>query len=295
MLETMEHDTGAIENEGIAPEINETEAKARRMGWVPKDEFRGDPDRWRPADEFVERGTNMLPIVQEQYRRLDSRYAEMEKRFADSQQALIDLTERARKADERAYQRAMRDIEAKRQAAVASADTEAFREAEREMRELQDGQGVAVREKPQQTRAQAPQPPEPRAPTQQEGPAPEVLAFIRENPWFESDHDAQQDATAIATAMRQREPSRPLSEVLAATRDKMKRLRPELFENARRAAPASVTPSSGETRRPANPRSFENLPAEVRKEYDRYSRVLAGKGKPLTKEEWAGYYWENEA
>jgi hypothetical protein len=47
-------------NEGT-PIVGETEQEAKRMGWVEKEKFKGDPDRWVEADKFVERGKNELP------------------------------------------------------------------------------------------------------------------------------------------------------------------------------------------------------------------------------------------
>ena len=32
------------------------ELEAREQGWKPQDEYEGDPNKWRPAKEFVERG-----------------------------------------------------------------------------------------------------------------------------------------------------------------------------------------------------------------------------------------------
>ena len=32
------------------------ESEAREQGWKPKEEYEGDPEKWRPAKEFVERG-----------------------------------------------------------------------------------------------------------------------------------------------------------------------------------------------------------------------------------------------
>jgi len=32
------------------------ESEAREQGWKPQDEYEGDPNKWRPAKEFVERG-----------------------------------------------------------------------------------------------------------------------------------------------------------------------------------------------------------------------------------------------
>ena len=49
--------------EDATPQPAETEDKARRLGWVPKEEFKGDPENWRSADEFMARGEQLLPIV----------------------------------------------------------------------------------------------------------------------------------------------------------------------------------------------------------------------------------------
>ena len=35
---------------------NPYEGQAREMGWRPKDEWEGEPEKWRDAKEFVERG-----------------------------------------------------------------------------------------------------------------------------------------------------------------------------------------------------------------------------------------------
>ena len=45
--------------EGIeeqVPEISPEEERARSGGWVPKTEWKGDPNEWRSAKEFNERG-----------------------------------------------------------------------------------------------------------------------------------------------------------------------------------------------------------------------------------------------
>jgi hypothetical protein len=61
----------------------------------------------------------------------------------------------------------------------------------------------------------------------------------------------------------------------------------------RQAAPVSRSSDSPPTRRPG-PRSFEAMPPDVRAQYDRQRKMLEGKGEPLTREEFAGYYWESE-
>jgi hypothetical protein len=58
----------------------DTEVRARTMGWVPKEEYKGNPDNWRDANEFVRRGEEILPIVQERNRDLTRRLTELETR-----------------------------------------------------------------------------------------------------------------------------------------------------------------------------------------------------------------------
>lgn len=48
------------------------ENDAKEMGWVPQDQFQGDPEKWIDAKEFVDRGTHILPILQANNRRLRS-------------------------------------------------------------------------------------------------------------------------------------------------------------------------------------------------------------------------------
>ena len=59
-----------------------TEVKARDMGWQPRDKWKGEPDKWKPADEFVRRGEEVLPFVQKENRELKAKLASLEKNTA---------------------------------------------------------------------------------------------------------------------------------------------------------------------------------------------------------------------
>ncbi len=89
------------------------------MGWVPKDEFRGDPNRHVAAQAFVERGENELPLMKAQMKRMK---AEMDTLRRDSRKAVAQFTA----AQEKAYERAMSDLEARGKDAVEAGDTGAI-------------------------------------------------------------------------------------------------------------------------------------------------------------------------
>lgn len=46
------------------------EERAKEMGWRPKDEFRGNPESWTDAEDYVRRGEQILPIVKSDNQRL---------------------------------------------------------------------------------------------------------------------------------------------------------------------------------------------------------------------------------
>jgi len=48
----------------------QAEKEARAMGWLPKEEFKGDAAHWVEASAFVEKGRQILPIMQKNNERL---------------------------------------------------------------------------------------------------------------------------------------------------------------------------------------------------------------------------------
>ena len=40
-----------LENKEATPEVNPLQEQAREMGWKPKEEYEGDPDKW--VDESI--------------------------------------------------------------------------------------------------------------------------------------------------------------------------------------------------------------------------------------------------
>ena len=135
-----------IENEGIedmaAEDVkveavaepgqpSEVEEKALKMGWTPKDQFKGDPAKWRPADEFVERGENMLPIVKAQVKRQANEIAELK-------DAMRQFGEYHTKTEQRAYEQALQDLREQRAQAIAAGDGAAFDRVDGQIDELRD-------------------------------------------------------------------------------------------------------------------------------------------------------------
>src|ERR1700756_3404810 len=62
-----------------SPEELAAEQEAGRKGWVPKDKFRGDPAKWKPASEYLEAGRRFEKNTQRELAELRAKYADLEK------------------------------------------------------------------------------------------------------------------------------------------------------------------------------------------------------------------------
>lgn len=58
-------------DENDAPDTGAEEvAEAKALGWADKDSWRGNPDEWVDAHEFLERGRGIMPVMRENNKRL---------------------------------------------------------------------------------------------------------------------------------------------------------------------------------------------------------------------------------
>ena len=91
----MADDTNDQSGEG---EPSAVETEARQLGWVPQDQFRGDPNKWTDAETFVKRGKEQLPILSENNRRLKGdvtrltgQVQQLQNLFNASQESITEL------------------------------------------------------------------------------------------------------------------------------------------------------------------------------------------------------------
>lgn len=83
------------------------ESQAKEMGWVGKDQFRGDESKWIDAKEFVERGEAYLPIVRAQNKRMKQDLLTRDTEIASLKQTL-DTVQKSVKSLEGHYTQALK-------------------------------------------------------------------------------------------------------------------------------------------------------------------------------------------
>lgn len=226
-------------------EPSAVEQKAMDAGWVPQDEWEGDPDQWRPAREFLDRG-ELFKKIEDQNRTI--------KEFKKS---LQDLQSHHAKVRETEYRRALESLKAQKLTALEEGDAAAV--------VALDDRIDLVRE--EQTRLR--ETPQPQVDT---SPNPEFTSWMGRNKWYETEAamKAYADTVGRELYLRGTEPAEALKEV----ERKVKTEFPHKFRNPNRDKQAAVESSSGKGSGKGSD-SYQ-LSDEERRVMQRFVRTIPG-------------------
>lgn len=241
-----------------AKEPTEIEALASEMGWAPQDEWRGDPDKWVDAKAFIKAGPE---IYKSTLSRQDNEMSEMRKTFEE-------FKEFTTKSEERAYKRALKDLQQKQREAVAEGDTDTFDQVSKEIDELKE--------------------PEPK--TEQKPNAdndPDFIQFQAENPWYGPDGDYKMtlEAEEIAKVVARSYQGKAFYDKIAEV---IRKEFPDRFGNQKRREPARV--EGGQDLKTAKGgKTYADLPPDAKAACDRFVKEGLIEQKDYVKE-----YFEDE-
>lgn len=189
-----EENQNVVENENtevVEKEYTPIEKEAMAQGWVPEDEYDGDPDRFVSAKEFIQRG--------EFFRKIDSQNREIR----EQRKQIEHLAQLSKQSFEAGIKKAMADLKQAKKEAFAEGDADRLIEIEEQMDNLRDQQTQIQAQKAQQVQAVA------------QEIHPELQAFINRNSWYESDPIMRGAADVLGTQLAQQglSPTEVLREV----------------------------------------------------------------------------------
>jgi len=283
---TTEQDQGS----GPSEEVVE---RAKRMGWTPREQFRGDPDRFVDADKFVERAETELPILLERNRTLDrkltatqSQLTGLQGELSEVKTVLVEFRDFASKSEERAYNKAKMELLEAQRTAVAAADVAGY---DRAQKDLDDLEKTKVKTTPV---VEKPEVKEPGVPV-------EVRQFVADNnAWYDKDPELTADAIALHDSVHKQHPDWTLEENLKEVKRKLIRMHPEKLEvldpqASKREKPSTTTVSGQrETLGSGNrtkAKGYNDLPEDAKKACDRFVKQIAGyKQEDYVKQYFAG-------
>lgn len=262
--------TEEVKNEGgnDVPHETPAEDQARKMGWVPKEEFKGDESNWVSAEKFVERGENHIGLLKKKLENSDKKIAEMHetlKQFGDHHKKTLA-------AEQKRHEKMVKDLKKQQREAVELGDTNEYDRLEQE---IADAEEMAPAEKE-------------KASKKDEIPN-EVTQFIDRNPWFNSDMELNAAAQAMHTALLSSQPGMSLDDNLKETEKRIQQMFPEKFgKKSRQPSPVEgATNGSGSGGKGSG---YKDLPPEAKAACDRF--VSQGM---MTKDQYISeYYAYNE-
>lgn len=207
--------------EGEIQETNETivdvyEEEARHQGWKPKEEYQGDPQKWKPAKEFVERG--------ELFSKIDS----MGKELKETKRALQMLKEHHAKVKEVEYNKAVTELKTLQKRHLEEGNSDGYLETTELLTDLKAEQ--KAREVVQEV-----------TPTQ---PDPRFISWVNENKWYEKDGEMRQFADSIGMGYAQTHPGLDPETVLQYVTSQVKARFKDKFINPNRNKPGTVETSN---------------------------------------------------
>ena len=261
--------------EAVVEEVSAEElAEAKALGWADKDQWRGKPEHWVGARTFLDRGRHVLPIVQENNKRLSDQLADTNTRLASVNEALkaaqvtIDALEESRTDDLAAAAEEARNK-------LRDELTEASREGRHE-----DVAALTLKIADLKTAEEAPtkKVEEPAAKKDDFKPSPEFLSWVEKNPAFMADPRRVALADVVARQLRTKGEKSIGHEFLDKVADEVD---VALGRKINRSARAEDGGGGG--RRSGGEggagKTYEDLPAEAKAACERAGKRVVGPGR----------------
>ena len=235
----------------ISPETAALEKEAGRHGWVPKELYKGDPAKWKPAEQYLEDGLRYNKNIKRELEELKAKYSHLEK----TGQAFAEYHKQAMERKDQELKEAIAETTRKLREAVRDGDDNLADTLEARKELLQEERAGLKKQ------------------VQEEAPRPEIrqpstdTLIVKEwvedgNEWFNEDPELRQYALDIGNEMRRNgetaQGRRMLDLVAARVREdfprRFKKIQPTERQNAVEAASNSGGASASY--------SVHDLPAE---------------------------------
>jgi DNA-binding ferritin-like protein len=245
-------------SEALKEEERDYEAEARSQGWAPEENWKGDPDKFKSAEQFVKDGENIPAILKSKVERLESRVEQL----LDSNKQFNEFSQRSLEKEKKEKEQVIQELQEARKQAVNDGDGDAFDRADKQLDELKT------------------------APIETQGIDPMAKDWLSHNTWYETNATLAAFADGMADRLiAQGYTGKAYFDELT---ERTKEAFPEEFGNKNRKKPNLV--EDGE---PAvvdsSKQTFNNLPKEAKEAYANFKRDIPG----FTKEQFVEQYdWE---
>ena len=258
----------------------EVEERAKTMGWVPQDDFKGDPEKWTSAEDYVDKADHIMPIMRAQNKKYEEElkaksigWKKTEEELSGLKKTVEKMVRVNTKVSEREYERALETIRNEQAKAIDDNDGDKFKELETQKDTLEQN-------KPEKVEVVADAANE----------NPEFTKWVEQNAWYNEDAELRNYSDYMASVVSQQNPQLEGEALFDSVKERVKATFPDKFENPNRKLASDVDAGtnqggSGEIKE----KSYRDLPADAKAACDGF--VESG---VMTREEYAKDYFEEE-
>ncbi len=216
MSEDIQTEVSEVAEQSTPEVVDSYTQQALEQGWKPKEEYQGDPGKWKEAKEFVERG--------ELFKKIDT----MGKELKETRRALQMLKEHHNKVKEVEYSKAVNELKQLQKKHLEEGNSDGYLETTELLTDLKAEQ--KAREVVQEV-----------TPTQ---PDPRFVSWVTDNKWYNSDPEMRQFADAVGMGYAQTNRNLSPEEVLAYVTKEVKERFKDKFVNPNRTKSTLVGSSN---------------------------------------------------
>jgi len=249
--------------------------KAEEDGWVPKEEWKGNPKDWVDFREFNIRG-ELMTRIKSQSNQLHTLMGETK----DLKEALQVLGEHNKKTAEREYNRAIKTLKAERRDAREANDYEALDEIEDQIDELTEAKkDLDVKETNKKEN------------TGNVGPTPEQKAYVQEwienpeNKWYVEDKALTAAADSFIWEYAQTHPN-DLEGAISHMEKQMKKRFPEETGGKQIKRGSATTETDGRTRSKTQRSGKKFTQKDLTEEQRKVGKTFVNQGVFDSMQEW---------
>lgn len=259
---------------------SEVEAKARRMGWVPQEQWRGDDGvPWLDANSFVEKAESVLPILRSTNRNLEGKVSTLNTELSSTKTALAEAQEQIAALKEFTDDIVKQRVEAERKKLAAELKT--VRENGNTDREVEI---MAELAKPPEPVKEPKREAQPKPATE----TPEFKAWKAQNPWWENDPIKRAVATQMGIKLAQ---EGKLKDLTPTERANLIAAETSAYLKEEATPPPQQVGAGRNGSSGTGAKSYADLPAEDRAACDRFEKRLVGPNREFkTPESWRAHY-----
>jgi len=249
----------------------EVEKRAAMQGWVPKEDFRGDKERWIPADEFVKRADNLMPIMKGQLKKYETKIETLEKALDEQKKITKKVVEIQGKYSKDFYDSKLEEIGIQKRQAVVSGDAELYDRLTQQETKIQRPETIEV----------------PKASEPQD--VPEVARWKSENAhWYGKDPELTEYADIISDRIGKKGHSYNPYEFCEAVKEKVKVMFPDKFGGTKQSSNVDESNTRGTDTKHTKGKTYNDLPSDAKQQCMRMLKEIPG----FTKEKYVKDYFE---